>query len=201
MYKKLLFAIMFFSTAQAVTILNLGNTYDFAEENLLDLLSKRIEEKQIYLNANKESITNELKNKVDNYKPKNLAKLTPAPKTTSRLVDITYILENDIVAYNKVYYRKGYKINPLQYVALPKKYIIFNGDNVKELDYVKKHYKGKLDYEFILCGGDYKKSSEILGVWLYYLPQVMKDRFKLEHSISIVSQENNLIKIDEISVD
>lgn len=199
--KKILLSTIAFFSLQAATIIQIGSVYDFAEEDLLILINKKVQEKKALLEKNQDKITEEFKEAIKNYRPKNLAKLPPAKKTQTRLVDITYTLDKDIIANNKLYYKKGYKINPLKYQQLLSKYVIFNADNPKELEYVKRHFKDNLEYEFILCDGDYNKANKELDTWVYYLPQLMKDRFQLRNSISIVSQENELLKIEEISVE
>ncbi|ULO03778.1 hypothetical protein [Campylobacter sp. RM12651] len=198
--KKIILSSLVALSLQAATIVQMGNVYDFAEEDLLVLISKKAQEKKKFLEQNQDKITEEFKEALKNYRPKNLAKLPPAKKTQTRLVDITYTLDKDIIANNKIYYKKGYKINPLKHIPLPNKYIVFNANDKNELQYVKDNFKGNLEYEFILSDGDYNKANKELDTWVYYLPQLMKDRFQIKSTISIISQDNEFIKIEEISI-
>ena len=78
--KKIILSSLVALSLQAATIVQMGNVYDFAEEDLLVLISKKAQEKKKFLEQNQDKITEEFKEALKNYRPKNLAKLPPADR-------------------------------------------------------------------------------------------------------------------------
>lgn len=204
-YLKKILIIAFISfkiNAQESIIIQEGKTYSFAEENILDLLKKRIQEAKQELINKQDDIQSQIKKQIKNYRPPNLAELEPAIKDDVFLVDMTYVLENDIKnAAGGILYKKGYTFNPLDYINLDSKYIIINADNQKELEWFRKSkFYNNYEYKVLLSGGSYYDLTKELNRQVYYLPKEMKERMQIKHTVSLISQENKYIKIIEICI-
>ncbi|MDX9814672.1 MAG: hypothetical protein RBS91_08455 [Sulfurimonadaceae bacterium] len=180
--------------------------YDIEEQYLLvDIENKKPEvEKEI-----------ERQKKVAIKKLDDLAgeKLTPAPANRTKYVDPTYVLQQDIPKYDRfgkkvgVLYKKGYKFNPIDYLhATPADFIIFNPCNsaeaLKVTEIMSEYEKESRDYMLVNSGcknKDLKKNS--FNGKVYFLTAEMKDKFKVEHTISIiyVDKEKKRIAVKEIA--
>jgi len=77
--------------------------------------------------------------------------------------------------------------------------VVFNGESRKERDWVKHYYAGK-PVMFVITEGNWVEVSQELGTQVYYLKKVMKDKFKLENTVSIVYKKDKLIKVDVYAV-
>jgi conjugal transfer pilus assembly protein TraW len=177
-----------------------GNVYDIKEKDAL------VEFQDNAKKIDAQKIQSELTQKFKDYRPADTVVLTPAPKTRSYTIDLTYELEYDIPKVDSegkivgVLYPKGYRFNPVQYVkASPPPLVIFNGDSRKEREWVKHYYKSK-PVMFVITEGNWADVSQELGKQVYYLKKIMQDKFKLEHTVSIVYKKDDLIKVDEYAV-
>lgn len=182
-----------------------GNTYPIKEKDALTEIEEKIKKVDV------EKIRKELEVKMRNYKPSDWASLQPASKSYSYLVDMTYTLDADIPRVGQdgkiqgVLYPKGYTFNPLDYmVADPPPLVIFNGENVKEKEWVKKRLKEN-DQKvkrsmLVITKGSFIKVAEELKQPVYYLKEMMAEKLQLKNTISVVYREKNRMRVDVHSV-
>lgn len=194
-----------------LSILNIylfANTYEIIEQDLIS----EIENKAPELEKKMEEQKNIILEKVDNIKGETLNKATI---NRIKYIDPAYTLDKDIPKYDKfgkvegVLYAKGYKFNPIEYMnILPPHFIIFNACDVLESNYVKQliiEYEDRNDDYMLVNSGcknkDLKKTE--FNSKVYFLTKEMKDKFQLEHTISIVyvDKDKQRIAIKEIATD
>jgi len=185
-----------------------NNIYEIKEQDLITEIENKVPELENHIKEQKKKITK----KIEDYAGEHLAS---ANISRVKYIDPSYTLNKDIPKYNQfghkegILYKKGYKFNPIEYIkTLPPDFIVFNVCNENERDYVKdliKEYENKVkDYMLVNSGCkniDIKK-TDFKGK-VYFLTQQMKNKFKLEHTISVVyiDKDKKRIAIKEIVAD
>lgn len=136
--------------------------------------------------------------------------LPPAKKNYTYYVDPTVVLQADIPKVNKegkivgILYRKGTKINPLEYLSVkPPPMIVFNACDDRQVFLVKKIIKEKKLFSYILVSGGCsikqirdKKVYENLKSRIYILTDELVRKLKLKNTISLVEVDGNRIKVE-----
>jgi conjugal transfer pilus assembly protein TraW len=178
-----------------------GNTYSIKEPDALLELEKKISK------VDAEKVREELATKFRNYKPSDWRDLPPAKKPYSYYVDMTYTLDTDIPQVNGqgeitgILYPKGFRFNPLEYMRVdPLPLIIFNGDNKREKEWVKYHYKNQYNTMFLITKGNFTKLAEEMGRPVYYLKDIIAEKLNLRNTVSVVYREKNNMRVDVYAV-
>lgn len=184
-----------------------SNTFDIKEQDFIS----EIEAKKPILEAKMSEYKAEQIEKVNNYSGESLTK---APETQIRYIDPSFVLDRDIPKYDMygkkigTLYQKGYKFNPIEYMnILPPDFIVFNACDKTENKFVNELIK---DYEFnnkdymLVNSGCKNKDlkNTTFDSKVYFLTKEMIDKFKLEHTVSIItaSKQVNLIVVKEVSI-
>lgn len=182
-----------------------GNTYSIKEKDAMVEIEEKIKKVDV------EKIRKELEAKMRNYKPQDLVSLPAATKNFSYLVDMTYTLDTDIPRVDGggkiqgILYPKGYTFNPLEYMPTdPPPLVVFNGENVKEKEWVKRKLKEndpRMKNSMLLATkGEFIKLANEFKRPVYYLKEIMAERLQLKNTISIVYREKNKMRVDVHSV-
>lgn len=122
----------------------------------------------------------------------------PYPKAMqnrTRIYIPMYSLEFDIFDKNgKVLYPKGFTFNPLEYVRMSGRIVVFHLDKLEEL-------KPLLRTSDILIAdaGDVIAASEKLGRHIFLVEPKMRERLGLKVVPSIITQKENAFEIQEIA--
>ncbi len=183
-----------------------NNTYELKEQDLISEIENKAPELEKKMEEQKKIIVEKIENLTGEI-------LTKAPQNRIKYIDPTYTLDKDIPKYNQfgkyegVLYKKGYKFNPIDYMkALPPDFIVFNVCDKAESEYVKKimqeYEKQSRDYMLVNSGcknRDVKNSD--FNEKVYFLTKEMKDKFEIEHTVSIVyiDKERKKIAVKEVS--
>lgn len=174
-----------------------GNTYKIVEKDAIVEIEEKLKK------IDYEKIRKELESKLKNYRPSDLKSLPPAEKTYSYYVDMTYTLDVDIPKVDNkgkiigTLYPKGFTFNPVEYlVADPPPLIIFNGNNKKEVEWVKQKYKDSLHVMFVITEGDWIEISKVFKRQVYYLKEMMVDKLKLKNTVSVVYRDGKHMRVD-----
>lgn len=193
----------------ALTVCNLfANTYDIKEQDFVSEIESKKDGFENRLNQERERS----KEKIENYTGEILLK---APINLIKLVDPTYVLENEIPKYNKVgqkigvLYPKGYRFNPIEYMnVLPPDMFVFNACDEAEGKYInnliKEYESNTKDYILVNSGCKNKDvKSGNFAKKVYFLTKEMVEKFQLEHTISVISvnKEKKRIAIQEVRID
>jgi len=178
----------------------IGNTHEFAEKDMLQAIQEHIEENKDQIMQRAEEEKNKAKENVKNYQPKGLVALKPAMKDRVFYPNMSYVLDKDIVDANgKIIYQKGFTFKPLEYTKLSYGIVVINGKNPKELEWFKNSkYANTIAYRLLITDGSYYDLIKELNQQVFYcLPQITQ-RFKLQHTPSIVIQKGNKMEVSEI---
>ena len=177
-----------------------GETFEFAEKDMLEEIKNHIENNRTEIEAKLDEYKKTAKEKVKNYKPTDLKKLTPAIKNNIFYPDMTYTNPDNIYD-NKgdIIYPKGFQFNPLDYQTIPYQMIVIDGSSKQELDWlVTKNYADNMKYMILLSDGNYQEVGEKLKQPVFYAMPKITEKFNLEHTPSIITQIGNKMEVKEI---
>lgn len=186
--------------AASLSLISLGSygtTYKIAEPDVA------IEIEQRAKNIDYDKLQKQFDQKFKNYAPPDLTKLSPAKKSRSYYVDMTYILDADIPTVDNsgkitgILYPKGYTFNPLDYmVADPPPLIVFNGERAAERKFVASRYKNDPKVMFVSTGGQWQKLAEEMNRPVYFLKSIMVKKLNLLETVSVVYKEGRRMRVD-----
>lgn len=195
----LILPILLFSSTLIKTY-QTGETFDFAENNMIEEIKKQIENNKPQIEAKIEEYKKTAKEKANNYKPVDLKELTPSIKNNTFYPDMTYTNPNDIYD-NKgnIIYPKGFKFNPLDYQTIHYQMIVINGNSKEEIEWlIKNNYLDNIKYMILLSDGNYKEVGEKLNQPVFYAMPKITEKFNLQHTPSIITQIGNKMEVKEI---
>lgn len=195
----LILPILLFSSTLVKTY-QTGETFDFAENDMIEEIKKQIENNKPQIEVKIEEYKKTAKEKANNYKPADLKELTPSIKNNTFYPDMTYSNPNDIYD-NKgnIIYPKGFKFNPLDYQTIHYQMIVINGNSKEEIEWlVKNNYLDNIKYMILLSDGNYKEVGEKLNQPVFYAMPKITEKFNLQHTPSIITQIGNKIEVKEI---
>ncbi|KIM05901.1 MAG: chromosome segregation protein ParM [Sulfurovum sp. AS07-7] len=177
----------------------IGDTHEFAEKDMLDAIRQHIEDNKPQIMDRLEKEKERLKEKVKNYQPEGLIPLEPALKDRVFYPDMSYTLDKDIMdAEGRIIYQKGFTFNPLEYTKLNYGIIIINGKNREEVEWFKNSkYANTIAYRLFITDGSYYDLIKELNQQVFYCLPEITQRFKLEHTPSIVVQKGNKMEVSE----
>lgn len=180
--------------------LNLGQSYDFAERDIIELIHEHIAKNKDEINARADKEREKAKEKIKNFQPKGLVPLQPATQDRVFYPDLQYTLQADIVDNNgNVLYKKGYTFNPADYVKLHYAMIVIDGKSKREIEWLKKSdYLNSIAYRILLSDGSYYEMMKELGQEVFYLMPEIRKKFQVQKTPSIIKQVGNKIEVKEL---
>ncbi len=191
----------FSGTSMAKDLGVFGAVYDITEKDAL----KEIEEKAREVDIKRAINRGELATKVKNYTPGDLkeAKLPPARKERTFLVDMTYTLDRDIAdEKGNVIYPKGYTFNPLDYITYPGVIVILDAKSPQQVAWFKQSAYGNDPMtKLLITDGSCADSSTALRRPVFYASRAIVDIFQIEAVPSVVRQKGAFMDVREIPVE
>lgn len=201
---KKLFLILSLSASlfakETDNILNLGKTYEFKERDILELIQEHLTKNRPELEQKLLGQRDKLKENIKNWKPKDMVKLTPAPKNNTFSPDMTWTLTKDIKDHEgNIIYPQGFSFNPAKYARLSYGIVVINANDKEELEWLEKGgYLNTIAYRIFLSEGSYYEMIQKYKQDFYYLLPEIAKRFQLKHTPSIIKQEGEEIIIQEV---
>ncbi|EAI5592836.1 chromosome segregation protein ParM [Campylobacter jejuni] len=201
---KKLFLILSLSASlfakEADNILNLGKTYEFKERDILELIQEHLTKNRPELEQKLLGQRDKLKENIKNWRPKDMVKLTPAPKNNTFSPDMTWTLTKDIKDHHgNIIYPQGFSFNPAKYARLSYGIVVVNANDKEELEWLEKGgYLDTIAYRIFLSEGSYYEMIQKYKQNFYYLLPEIAKRFQLKHTPSIIKQEGEKIIIQEV---
>lgn len=109
-----------------------------------------------------------------------------------------YVLEQAVLNKDgSVLYPKGYRYNPLDYVNMPWRMVIINGD-AHQLEWLEENIQ-ETD-QIYTAGGDPRSMGQYLNRPVYIVDENMKQRLSLQVVPSVIEQVGNELVIEEYYV-
>lgn len=173
-----------------------GNTFDIQEENLLEYIQTKL--KEIDIDKWQKDFREQSIKSANRPTP---TILSYAKTYKSYYFDPSIILQVDYRDNRGIRFaKKGTKINPLDQISLSKNLIFIDGDSKQHIDfainYNKKHNNKT---KIILVNGPIIDLMNEKNIRLYFDQQgLLINKFRIQNIPAIVSQENNLLKIEEV---
>lgn len=177
----------------------IGDTHEFAEKDMLEAIHQHIEDNKPQIMDRIDKEKEKAKAKVKSYQPKGLIALEPALKDRIFYPDMSYTLDKDIAdVEGRIIYQKGFTFNPLEYTKISYGIIVINGKNREEVEWFKNSkYANTIAYRLFITDGSYYDLIKELNQQVFYCLPEITQRFKLEHTPSIVVQRGNKMKVTE----
>jgi len=175
-----------------------GKVFPIEEEDLLFLFQKRAakltEKRKEFEKIAKESVKRHAKVSFN---------LPHAKEHKTFYVDTTFTLPEDITdEKGNVLFRKGTKINPLNYVSLSKTYVLIDENSDDQVRFARSFLEKKPGKTtIILVDGDVLGWFKKTKVWAFKAPEELIERLCIEATPSVVTQEEALIKVEEVPVE
>ncbi len=180
-----------------------GETYPILEEDFLQFIQKRIQIMQE--NGNWKKIQNQVQQKVKDHadRPILLSNITKATKKREWLFDPSITLSHDLKDHEgRVFAKQGTTFNPLKMVSLRNALIFFDGDDDKEVSWVKRKiamFQSKT--KLILVNGSISDSEKTFKQKIYFDQEGrLTQHFNIEHTPALVYQKDLLLKIEEFVI-
>ncbi len=191
------------TSAAAVSLSQIGPTYEVREPNLLEFIRARIEEK---------ARTGELKRLEEQFKwqaeesvrnPQPVPGLSQATAARTFYYDPTFVLDRNVFDdKGNVLFPAGTRKNPLEVVSMTKRLLFFDARDSKQVRnalYVIDSFGGRV--KPILVGGSYVDLMKAWNVPVYFDQHGdLTRQLGILHVPALVSQEGMRLRIDELVV-
>lgn len=180
--------------AEGKVLETVGKTYQIAETDAVDDLEKRAS--RIDWNRMKKMVQPE------KYRPQDLSNLPRARKSGSRMVDMTYTLDADIVDTDgTVLYPKGYTFNPLDYLVFNKTIVVINGDDRGQIDwFARSKFNKQTGAMLCITAGSVTDLRKRFHRPVYYATSAILRRFSIRALPSVVSRQGSMMEVEEIAL-
>lgn len=187
----------------AADIEYLGQTWDFAEPDMLTEIYDKIANDKDKIEARMKANVEKEKRELENLSVKNPIELPRAEKNDIYEIDMTYTLDKDVYdGEGRLLYQKGYKINPSNYVRLSKSLVVIDSSDREQVEWLKReHISNNIYFKILVCKGVIVPLIKELKQPVFQYMDVMHQRLKLRHTPTIITQENNHIIAHEICID
>ena len=174
-----------------------GATYPVIEEDAIAQLKKAI------AGYDWVKFTNKQKEKIRNFKPKDLMDLPVAKENKVFNVDMTGTIKEDIIGRDgEVIYPKGYKYNPMEYVFMRRIIVFINGRDEKQIEWYKQSpYPVDMRTMLLITDGSYldvRKKLKTLTV--YYANREIIERMGIKALPSVAVQKGTQLEVREYAL-
>lgn len=197
----LLFSLQLSLQIYAKDFSHLGQTYPIIEQNLLELIYQKL---TIYKKTGQlDKMQRGFQAQVERttLRP-NGSELKRALSEKIRFFNPSLNLKNPIKNHKgEVIADKGKIVNPLDYIKLSRELVFINGDRVEELEFAAKKLTINNANKIILVNGNVKEANKFLNNPVYFDQNArLINRFNLEVTPTVISQEGKLLKITEVAL-
>lgn len=173
-----------------------GKTYPIVEPDIFAELKQKAA--QADRSKNKKYILKQMRD----YQPVDLYNLPRATVDATKMVDMTFTLDRDLVDQDgKVIYPRGYTYNPLEYVTIPGGLVVIDGDDPDQLKWFKDSpYPQNHQARLLISGGHAFVLVEKLQRPVFYLTADIAGRLQISAVPSLIFQLGNKMQIHEFKV-
>ena len=174
-----------------------GATYPVIEEDAIAQLKKAIARYDWV------KFKNGQKEKIRNFKPKDLMDLPVARENKVFNVDMTGTIKENIIGRDgEVVYPKGYKYNPMEYVFMRRIIVFINGRDEKQIEWYKQSpYPADMRTMLLITDGSYlnvRKKLKTLTV--YYANREIIERMGIKALPSVAVQKGTQLEVREYAL-
>jgi conjugal transfer pilus assembly protein TraW len=174
-----------------------GATYPIIEEDAISQLKKAIAK------YDWEKFKSMQKEKIKNFKPKDLVDLPVAKEDKVFKVDMTGAIKEDIIGRDgEVIYPKGYRYNPMEYVFMRRIIVFINGKDEKQIEWYKKSpYPADMRTMLLITDGSYLDVRKKLNtLTVYYANREIIERMGIKAVPSVAVQKGTELEVQEYAL-
>lgn len=174
-----------------------GATYPIIEEDAISQMKKAI------ARYDWEKFKIKQKEKIKNFKPKDLVDLPVAKEDKVFKVDMTGAIKEDIIGRDgEVIYPKGYKYNPMEYVFMRRIIVFINGKDEKQIEWYKKSpYPADIRTMLLITDGSYLDVRKKLNTMtVYYANKEIIERMGIKAVPSVAVQKGTELEVQEYAL-
>ena len=174
-----------------------GATYPVIEEDAIGQLKKAI------AGYDWVKFTNKQKEKIRNFKPKDLMDLPVAKENKVFNVDMTGTIKEDIIGRDgEVVYPKGYKYNPMEYVFMRRIIVFINGSDEKQIEWYKQSpYPADMRTMLLITDGSYLNvRKKLKALTVYYANKEIIERMGIKAVPSVAVQKGTELEVREYAL-
>jgi conjugal transfer pilus assembly protein TraW len=174
-----------------------GATYPIIEEDAISQMKKAI------ARYDWEKFKIKQKEKIKNFKPKDLVDLPVAKEDKVFKVDMTGAIKEDIIGRDgEVIYPKGYKYNPMEYVFMRRIIVFINGKDEKQIEWYKKSpYPADMRTMLLITDGSYLDVRKKLNTMtVYYANKEIIERMGIKAVPSVAVQKGTELEVQEYAL-
>jgi conjugal transfer pilus assembly protein TraW len=178
-----------------------GTTYPIIEEDAIAQMKKAI------ATYDWEKFKKKQREKIKNFKPKDLVDLPTVQEDKVFKVDMTGLIKEDIIGRDGVViYPKGFRYNPMEYVFM-RRILVFilvfiNGKDEKQIQWYKKSpYPGDMRTMLLITDGSYLDVRKKLNTpSVYYANKEIIDRMGIKAVPSVAVQKGTELEVKEYAL-
>lgn len=174
-----------------------GATYPIIEEDAISQMKKAI------ARYDWEKFKIKQKEKIKNFKPKDLVDLPVTKEDKVFKVDMTGAIKEDIIGRDgEVIYPKGYKYNPMEYVFMRRIIVFINGKDEKQIEWYKKSpYPADMRTMLLITDGSYLDVRKKLNTMtVYYANKEIIERMGIKAVPSVAVQKGTELEVQEYAL-
>lgn len=159
-----------------------GDLYPIQEQDMLIFIQQRLKSMEADGSLVREQKAVQERVKAHILRPPPVVWLRLAKKNETHYVDPTFIVDKDIADGNGVVFaHKGDKINPLEHVPFRETLYFIDGDDKRQIDWMKQQKPDTVISKIILVNGNIKSSGEKLNAQVYFDQNgTLSRRFQLD---------------------
>ena len=192
MKKRYILPVLFFPLCVfAKDLGTIGDIWEIQEQNLLSLIDERLKEQ--FEGKSEEEIQAEVKKR-----------LPVATVDSERSFDPSYTVERDLADHKgQVFARKGQVVNPFDTVPFARTLIFIDGDDEKQIEWIKSFKPETQMVKIILLNGNLREVTEKLDTDLYFDQNgALVKRFGIKAVPSVIDEMPNqkLLRIREFGL-
>ena len=196
----MLFTILLGQNTWAIDFGTIGTTFPIAEDNVLEIIHKRLQDPAIQKKI--ANIQQQLKQKVltREYRPIKVD-VKSARENRRYLLNISTSIPNDLTDHQgNMFYRANTVVNPLEYAVLPRALLFIDGDNAKHLE-LASQYLAKQPLDVVLTSGAPFKIMSHLKTMVYFdQGGYLIKHFQIQAIPAMVRQQGKNLLVEELVV-
>lgn len=195
-------ALLLCGPAAAKDLGTTGHLFEIGETDLIAFIQQRLKGMEESGELARMQRETEERIKAHAVRPTPVAGLSPATTDRTFTFDPTFTVGEDITdMQGRFIARKGDKVNPLDKVSMNQTLYFIDGDDRRQVAWVKRQLAGRVAFKVILVNGNVKEASDALDEPAYFdQAGVLTTKFGFTHVPARVSQDGRVLRVDEIVV-
>lgn len=166
---SLMFLLLFATAAGARDLGTWGDLYPVQEQDMLTFIQQRLKSMEADGSLAREQKAVQERVKAHILRPPPVTGLRLADKSETRYIDPTFTVDKDIAdGKGVVFAHKGDKINPLEHVPFRETLYFIDGDDKRQIDWMKQQKPDTVISKIVLVNGNIKTSGESLDAQVYF---------------------------------